>query len=251
MAQDGIQTERETDAFLMIGQSNMCGRGDFGVVAPIVDRDIFMLRNGRFQTMSEPVNPDRGIFYGQYRSGVCLAPSFALRYREFTGRRVGLIPCADGGTSVTSWQPGCALYDNAVFCTKLALRKSRLKGILWHQGEADVVNAGRSARYGELFVNMITHMFEDIGTEPVPVIVGELGMYLKERRGWNGVPAFNEGLHRLEAELPYVGVAGAEGLACRPDDLHFDSPSLRLFGERYFDCWLRIAAGMGMNVLLG
>ncbi len=229
----------------MIGQSNMCGRGDFGVVAPIVDPDIYMLRNGRFQIMSEPVNPDRGIFYGQFRSGVCLAPSFALKYKEHTGNKVGLIPCADGGTSVTAWQPGCALYDNAVFCTKLALRKSVLKGILWHQGEADVVNAERTAAYGDMFVNMIEHMFEDIGCGPVPVIVGELGSYLAEKRNWTRVPEFNEGLRKLAERLPYVGVVSAEGLNCRPDNLHFDSPSLRVFGERYFEEYVKVRSSMG------
>lgn len=240
MPEDGIQTEKKTDAFLMIGQSNMCGRGDFGVVAPIVDKEIYMLRNGRFQIMSEPVNPDRGIFYGQYRSGVCLAPSFALKYKEYSGNKVGLIPCADGGTSITLWQPGCVLYENAVFNTKLALRKSTLKGILWHQGEADVVNEERTEKYPELFVNMIEHMLEDIGCGPVPVLMGELGSYLVEKRNWTRVPQFNDGLRIIAGKLPYAGVVSAQGLNCRPDNLHFDSPSLREFGERYFAEYLNV-----------
>ncbi|MBO7376537.1 MAG: hypothetical protein J6V01_05470, partial [Clostridia bacterium] len=49
------------DSFLMIGQSNMAGRGDIGTVEPILDPDLLMLRNCRWQPLSEPVNPDRGV----------------------------------------------------------------------------------------------------------------------------------------------------------------------------------------------
>ena len=37
------------DSFLMIGQSNMAGRGDIGTVEPILDPDLLMLRNCRWQ----------------------------------------------------------------------------------------------------------------------------------------------------------------------------------------------------------
>ena len=45
-------------SFLMIGQSNMAGRGDFGEVEPISNPMCYMLRMGRWQRMSEPINPD-------------------------------------------------------------------------------------------------------------------------------------------------------------------------------------------------
>lgn len=35
-------------SFLLIGQSNMAGRGDFGEVPDIKNKKCFMLRNGRF-----------------------------------------------------------------------------------------------------------------------------------------------------------------------------------------------------------
>ena len=41
-------------AFLMIGQSNMAGRGDFGEVEEIKNPLCRMLRNGRWIPMSEP-----------------------------------------------------------------------------------------------------------------------------------------------------------------------------------------------------
>ena len=239
---DGVSSAPEMDCFLMIGQSNMAGRGDFGVVPPIENKNIFMLRNGRWQIMSEPINPDRGIFSGKYRSGVGLAASFALRYHEETGRRVGLIPCADGGTSLAQWQPGEVLFENAVNNTRFALRNSTLKGVLWHQGEADVPHPELVATYGERFIFMIGSLFSTLGVAPVPVVIGELGEYLLRRKNFGLTTELNRVFHSVAEKNALIGVASAEGLNCREDILHFDSPSLRIFGERYYDVYRELSA---------
>lgn len=63
----------EIDSVLLIGQSNMSGRGIIGSVPPIDPRDMmFMLRNGRWQPMTEPITTDRKIFVEcdtEFRSG--------------------------------------------------------------------------------------------------------------------------------------------------------------------------------------
>ena len=41
---DGIQKKENIHSFLMIGQSNMAGRGNFGEVPPIQNDRCFMLR---------------------------------------------------------------------------------------------------------------------------------------------------------------------------------------------------------------
>lgn len=64
---------------------------------------------------------------------------------------VGLIPCAYGGTGISEWQPGEILFDHAIMMTKLALRSSNLKGILWHQGENDCVSTDLLNAYPEKF----------------------------------------------------------------------------------------------------
>ena len=46
-------------SFLLIGQSNMAGRGFLGEVEPLSDDRMKMLRNCRWQKLSEPVNFDR------------------------------------------------------------------------------------------------------------------------------------------------------------------------------------------------
>ena len=134
-------------SFIMLGQSNMAGRGEFGEVPDIKNPDCYMLRNGRFIPMSEPINPDRKI-WGDFHSGVGLAASFADEYAKYFNEKVGLIPCADGGTSISEWLPGEVLFDNAKNQAKLAQRSSEIVGILWHQGENDSLELSEVKKQG-------------------------------------------------------------------------------------------------------
>ena len=93
----------------MVGQSNMAGRGIPKEVEPIKNQNVYVLRNGRWIPMYVPVNPDRA------RAGISLAESFADAYEKRHGVKVGLVPCADGGTCLDQWAPGEVLFDNAVF----------------------------------------------------------------------------------------------------------------------------------------
>ena len=63
-------------SFLLIGQSNMAGRGFLHEVQPIRDARIKVLRNGRWQTMWEPIHFDRPF------AGIGLGASFAKRWLE-------------------------------------------------------------------------------------------------------------------------------------------------------------------------
>ena len=76
----------------------MAGRGVIGSVPAIENPHLFVSRNARWQPMFVPVNPDRPF------SGVNLAESFADAYSRDHDADVGLIPCADGGTSLAQWE---------------------------------------------------------------------------------------------------------------------------------------------------
>ena len=111
-------------SFLLIGQSNMAGRG-FLADAPALDNHgLYVFRNGRFQPMFRPVNPDRAFW------GTNLSERFARLYADAYGVEVGVIPCADGGTAIRQWEKGSLLYDNAVNCARLAARTSVIAGVL-------------------------------------------------------------------------------------------------------------------------
>lgn len=236
MFQDGIQGQGPMlDSVLMLGQSNMAGRGDFGQVKPIRNPNCFMLRMGRWQPMCEPVNPDRAIFEGRFRSGVSLAASFADEYARHFQRPVGLIPCADGGTCICQWLPGELNYDHALMQAKLALRTSRLVAILWHQGESDCLCDEDVAAYRGRFHQVIGSLRRDLGIPNLPVILGELPRQMGPQWKTQGRETqLNQVLNQLVGELPNCVIASSEGLTMKNDGAHFDSAACREFGSRYF-----------------
>ena len=231
-------------AFLLIGQSNMAGRGDFGEVEEINNPLCKMLRNGKWQPMSEPINPDRGVFV-YYHSGVGLGASFADEYAKHFNEEVGLIPCADGGTAISEWQPGGALFANAVAQCKLAQEyaNAEIVGILWHQGESDSRTEEMMRAYHDRFMTMLTALKKEIGlSDDIPVLIGELGEFIKDYQ--DGILAYFEDvngiLRQITEELPCSAFVSAKGLTPKYDGIHFNSASYREFGKRYFEAYKSI-----------
>ena len=240
MIKDGLKIKERSDeiySFLLIGQSNMAGRGEFDEVDPIDNGNCFMLRMGRWQKMREPINPDRKIFGEGTHSGINLGASFADDASKNLNIKVGLIPCADGGTSLNEWMPGGILFDHAVFMAKLAMRTSRLSGILWHQGESDAHSPELAEAYKEKFITMISAMRRELEAEKVPLIIGELCEHCSEKWNMTYAHKINETFTQLTKELPATALVSADGLTLKSDGLHFDSKSLRIFGSRYYEAF--------------
>ena len=235
-AQDQQAAREVYAAFLMIGQSNMAGRGHFHEVEPLADPRCKMLRMGRWQPMSEPVNPDRQILDPSWHSGVSLGPSFAIDAANFYNAKVGLIPCADGGTAVREWMPGTVLFDHAVMMSSLAARSSTLRGILWHQGEADY--RGCLDEYGRDLAVMFAELRKALGDANLPVVIGELsGCMFYQGVEPDKVKVFNRRLPAMAARIGHCAVARAEDLAVQSDGVHFSAVSQRALGHRYFEAF--------------
>lgn len=218
-------------SILIIGQSNMAGRGIAAEVDPIQNKDILVLRNGRWRHMYVPVNPDRSF------SGVNLVESFADLYAKEKGVQVGIIPCADGGTCLDQWAVGSLLFDHACYMAKLAQRTSTIAAVLWHQGESDCTEE-RYPLYEEKLLKIIDAFRQRLGLEDVPFLLGGLGDFLKDR----DVSPFlvnyvhvNTALQHIANKKDRVGFVSAEGLGANPDNLHFSATALREFGVRYYE----------------
>lgn len=222
-------------SILIIGQSNMGGRGFKDEVKPILNDKLLVLRNGRWRPMYIPVNPDR------VTSGINLAESFADLYAKDKGVEVGIIPCADGGTSLDQWVPGGLLFDHACYMTLLAQRTSTVAAVLWHQGESDC-SPERYPLYEEKLLKIIDAFRKKLGLYDVPFLLGGLGDYLRnytsEFISKNYVHV-NEALKCVAQKRERMGFVSAEGLGANPDNLHFSAAALREFGVRYYNEFLK------------
>ncbi len=220
-------------SFLLIGQSNAAGRGIIKEAEPLdtCEKKLKVLRNGRWQTMYRPVNPDRPF------SGTSFAESFAKAYSDaHPDVEVGIIPCADGGTSLSQWQPGGVLFDNALNCAGLALRTSHLMGVLWHQGEGDC-SEERYPLYRERFQVIMDALRSKLDMPKLPFVLGGLGDYLAQcplAESLKNYHHVNEALKTIARENELCAFVSAEGLTSNPDYLHFNAASLKEFGFRYF-----------------
>ena len=113
------------DLFLLIGQSNMKGRGHMPDEPNRDPRFVMMhLRDDAWYVARHPLHlvGDAKTFEKADNAGVGpgLALATAVAARE-PKARIGLIPCAVGGSPISQWQKGAKLYDEALRRAKLAL----------------------------------------------------------------------------------------------------------------------------------
>jgi hypothetical protein len=224
---------------LLIGQSNMAGRGkvEAGDRQPIPG--VFMLNaDGQWVPAIDPMHWDKA------QAGVGLGREFArVLVDARPGSRIGLIPAAVGGTSISRWRPGKELYNDALERLRIAQKSGKLAAILWHQGESEAGSVERSAAYGENWIAMMEQLRKDAGAPDVPIIAGELGEYLYTRSGGKSPHArvVNKQIMSLPDRMTNVAAVPSKGLTHRGDELHFDADSLREFGRRYAKAFLKLS----------
>ena len=226
-------------SILLIGQSNMAGRGYENEVPPIINQRLYVLRNGRWRSMYVPVNPDRAT------SGINLSESFADLYAKDHNVDVGIIPCADGGTCLDQWRVGGLLFDHACYMAELASRTSTIVAVLWHQGESDS-SVDKSPFYKEKLTVILDAFRKRLGLEDVPFLLGGLGDFLVQNpdpvrcEKFRDYYKINEMLEHMAANDDRIGFVSAKGLLSNSDFLHFSAPSLREFGVRYYHEFLKL-----------
>lgn len=221
---------RDMQLFLLIGQSNMAGRGVVEPEDQVTNPHIFMqTKDRKWVPARDPVHFDKPEV-----DGVGPSMEFARTLlKKDPSITIGLIPCAYGGTSMRQWKPeGNSHYKWAVSRAKEALKNGALRGILWHQGESDTSDKDTAA-YAERFSTMIAQLRKDLSTD-VPVVIGELGHFRPYSE------KFNAGLPNVAAGVPVCGYVTSEGLTDNGDTTHFDAHSQRILGRRYADVFLNL-----------
>jgi len=242
----------EYDVFPVIGQSNVYKGYGADLTTEKTDPRIKQL--GRFGAYNyqviEAKEPLQHVTIASGCNG--FAMTFALNYLRYYwqgNREVLLIPGALDGSSFYNrqWNKGDSLYNDIVARTKYVLDKypgSKVRGILWHQGESDVY-WGRD--YAGMLDRMITNMRKDIAGDEgktIPFIVGGMLPH------WvNSLPArkiTDSVIRETPLRLPAIGYANPNEpfVIEKPDylfdDIHFDASGQRILGERYFEAYQKV-----------
>lgn len=261
----------ELDIWILAGQSNMQGCGLLqGYLEP--DERVWNYTSaGQWEVGCEPLhrlwesclpahqnilrmNMDEGAMtisdedYAKAEAGVRtqgagLGLAFGRAMADATGRPVGLISAAHGGTSLEFWdfrrrdEGGESIYGAMLERTRTAIAAGGiLRGLLWYQGESDALDP-IAGTYLERFKEWIEAVREDLGRPDLPVISAQIGNVVVPpalaANGWQAGPweQVRQALLEIPQHVPHTTTTATVDLGL-DDTIHIDTPGLIRLGKR-------------------
>jgi lysophospholipase L1-like esterase len=227
--------------YLLMGQSNMAGRGRLPDVPRTENSQILMLTPSNTWTYArDPLHKQ----IGRIRPGVGPGISFAetrLKYLP-EGTVIGLIPCAVGGSPLKRWTRNGDLYKAALKSAKEVSRAGTIKGVLWHQGETDA-GRGSAHSYGPNLKKIISDVRNDLNAPELPFVLGHIGSFLRPDKFLHA-DVINNAITDIAENDPYVELVETADLKDGGDRLHFDTASAKILGKRYAKAMKKLAGIM-------
>lgn len=227
----------DLDVIVYAGQSNSMGYGIGNEELSFSeDDDILLYYKGKISKACERKinNHDKRAIFSLY---------FAKRYKEELlkdNHKILLIGAAVGGTGFSDhrWGIGEDLYKNLLFMTNKVLSelpKAKLKCLLWHQGEADIVNKASKDYYQNKLRALVEDYRNKTGCEDLPFVAGDYVPQWKEEEPYSfEIAKVTKEYVEIIKNGGYVSSHGLEGNP-KPDEIHFCRKSLKELGERYFE----------------
>ena len=242
--------QRPWHLYLLFGQSNMAGGAATDASDKVVNPRVKVLNytncSGRsFNTWSNAVPSLHGCGDG-LGPGDWFAKTMADSFPLDT---IGILPAAIPGVDIAFFMKGVvstrrsefsippdnktynSVYPLMVEKIKIAQKKGVLKGILFHQGEADWRDSARKNWVAKV-KGIVDSLKKDVDIGDVPFLAGEL-----RYDGCCG--AHNTYVANLAKALPKGYVVSSKDLEKANDDYHFTAKGYREFGKRYAAAMLK------------
>ncbi len=224
---------------LLAGQSNMVGRnGPIDTVLDATDPRIFMLSrteeitgDASQEAVILAVDPLSHVGASANTIGMGLTYAKQVLTTLPATAKILLVPVAEGSSGFgDDWNIGDENFEDMIARgnAAMALGNNRLHSIAWHQGEAQ---GGQSETlYANRMDTLITMARDRIAGASIttPFICGDL-------IGTSNAAGVRSALSNIINRVPYAGFAPSTSLIDGGDGVHFDAPSLRIFGQRYFN----------------
>lgn len=240
----GERSADQFDIYLLIGQSNMAGRGPMtgSDTTQIIDGVWLLNAQGEPEPARAPLNRYSTIRKEIQLQQIGIGAGFGEMMHRWSSRKILLVVNARGGSSIKAWAPGETEHrylEEAVARTKQALQYGRLKGILWHQGETDIQQG--TPNYAGRFSDIASHLRQTFNNPDLPVLVGEVGQWNWEKT--EKITRFNDTiLPAICREVPLCTKIHSDDLKRRYKDKerdpHFSREAQLELGRRYADAML-------------
>lgn len=228
---------RKYDVYLLIGQSNMAGRG-YMVPEDTVGsiEGVYLLDTpGNPVPATHPFNQYSSIRKGMAMQQVNPGLGFVTEMKAHTRHKILLVVNAKGGSALDEWMPGTLFHAEAIRRTRQAEQYGKLKGILWHQGCSDSSDSLRDTYMDRLEI-MVDALRDSLDAQDIPFIAGELPYWRPAS------PKFNEMIVTIDRHIPNSACVSAEGCGPRADwhDPHFSREGQLILGRRYAEKMLEM-----------
>lgn len=228
------------DLFLLIGQSNMKGRGDIDMnpvenerilFYHVTEEDWFVARDPLHATGT----PD--LIDGKDNAGTGPGLSFARTLLAADpAMGVGLIPAAVGGAPISGYGREGKLYERSLTLLADAVEKSpvktRLGGLLWLQGESDATE-DKHGSYEDSLLDMVDRYRKDLKEPKLPFVACTIGSFMADHPRFTHSKEINAALLRLPSKRRHTACLDARDIEGRNDRLHYDTESQLEIGRRF------------------
>ena len=267
----------EADVWVLAGQSNMQGAGR--TPDTLTDPKIWMMNlDDRWMVAREPLhrifeatapaypiafyqlwgNPEKSmekalqLFRDQAPisrqkpiGGVGPGLYFARHVLAGTGKPIGLIPCALGGSTIAQWDPAGKIHgESSLYGAMLNRVRSagtqHIKGLVWYQGESEAFIA-QAETYSAKLLALIDSFRRDIGRPDLPVLIVQIGRVINRDtimdRNWEAIRNIQL---KVIPERPNLYLTS--GIDLELDDcVHFSTRGNQRLGARLGELALRYA----------
>lgn len=234
--------------FMLAGQSNAVGQGDSAKsVQPLPGTAFEFDANAcSFISLRDPAGKPWKLF--QCAGTGSVAPAFARRFHELSGKKVYFVTAARGGASCSvkaelsnygTWDESGQLFPQAIEKTRMAEKASgmKLSGIIWMQGERDA-NAFVSAQiqasdYEDAFVRLIQRFRKEFG-ESLPIYIVQTGF--QQDKSPEGCQMVRDVQQKVSRKMKHVYLAYTETDAFAQrrwfkDNVHYNQEALNDIGD--------------------
>jgi hypothetical protein len=237
--------------FILIGQSNMSGRGELTETPQEVNPRVFVFGNDyRWHHAVEPIDSpidqvDAVSIDGD--AGYSIATAFAHTMLENDPDLIiGFIPCAAGGSSIQKWQRNLSeqsLYGSCLKRARAASTVGKITGLLFCQGPADARDPkkypdkkGSPFKWKEKFTRFVEDIRMDLGIRDLPVVFSQMGSSTHPE-GWLYWDEVKK--QQAEVSLPYTIMTTEEGLPLS-EAVHLTKDGYDTLGLRYAEAFLNL-----------
>ncbi len=161
---------------------------------------------------------------------------FARHLLENTGRPMGLIPCALGGSTIDQWDPnhipsGDSCLYGAMINRAQSTGGDQIKGMVWAQGESEAI-LGQPETYEAKLLQFIDATRRDLEKPDLPILIVQIGRLITHNpemaRNWEAIREIQRQVVRKRSNL-YL----TTGIDLELDDVaHYSTPSNQVLGNR-------------------